>query len=69
MRSLNMCDVRTIYCDVERNRFIDDLGYEIANIYRVVDSNMVYLLKTKRQDMFVYGVHGEFIELVCEENT
>ncbi len=61
-----MCDIRQIFYDEKQNIFVDDCGYVIPNIHTVIEPNMIFLLKTKKEDMFVYGVHGEFIELIYE---
>ena len=64
-----MEEIRQIYFNEGQNQFIDELGYVIYNIYSIIDPNMIYLLKTKKEDLFVYGVHGEFIELIYETDN
>ena len=61
-----MCDIRQIFYDEKDNYFVDDCGFVIPNIYTIIDPNLIYLLKTKKDDMFVYGVTGEYIELIYE---
>lgn len=60
-----MCDIIQIIYDEKDNFFILD-GFVIPNIYEMIDPNLIYLLKTKKDDMFVYGLYGEFIELIYE---
>lgn len=67
-RMFAMEDIRQIFYDEKNDFYVDDLGVVIDNIYRVVDPNMIYLLRTKKDDMFVYGIHGEYIELIYEGN-
>lgn len=64
-----MCDFRQIYYQAKDNKFIDEFGWEIPNIHRIIDPNMVYLLKTNKQDMLCYSVHGEFLELIYERDN
>jgi hypothetical protein len=52
------------YYDRNRNRFSDDGGYDILNIFGIVSPNMIYLFKTKKEDMLVYGTSGQLIELI-----
>lgn len=59
-----MCDYVSYYYDDERNVMIDEDGTEIFNIFEIIPPNMLYLFKTKKQDMFVYGVDGQYVELV-----
>ena len=59
-----MCDVTQILYDEGENIFIDELGYMIPNVHTYIDPNMVYLFKTKKEDMFCYGIHGGCIELI-----
>lgn len=54
------------YYDAEYNVMIDRDGFEVFNIFAVVDPNMFYLFKTKKQGMVVYGKSGERIQLVYE---
>jgi hypothetical protein len=56
-----------IYYNVENNTFFDEGGYTIDNIYRLLSPNVIYLLKYKQDDMFTFGVNGEFIELIYED--
>lgn len=57
---------RQIIYNEEANLFLDEGWHIIENIYREILPNMIYLFKLKRDDMFVYGRRGEFIELVYE---
>ena len=60
-------EVIQIYYNANRNVFVDEGGFEIYNIYRVLSPNVVFLLKHDKQDMFVYGINGEYIELIYED--
>ena len=62
--SCQVCDYVSYYYDDERNVMIDEDGTEIFNIFEIISPNMLYLFKTKKQDMFVYGVDGQYVELV-----
>jgi hypothetical protein len=54
----------TYYYDSNKNRFSDDDSYDIFNIFSIVSPNMIYLFKTKKEDMLVYGISGQLVELV-----
>lgn len=60
----NMCDYVSYYFNADKNVFIDESGYEMRNIFSIISPNMMYLFKKKKEDMFVYGLSGEFIELI-----
>jgi len=60
-------EVMQIYYNPETNVFIDEGGYEIPKIYSILSPNVVYLLRHKRDDMFIYGINGEYIELIYED--
>lgn len=60
-------EARQVYYNVEFNRFVDEGGYVISNIHRLLSPNVVYMLKHKQEDMFVFGVNGEFVELIYED--
>lgn len=61
-----MCDIRQIFYDEKQNFFVDDCGYIFQNIYTTIEPNLIYLFKMKKQDMFLYSMHGEFLELIYE---
>ena len=60
-------EVIQIYYNPSTNDFTDECGYGIFNIYRILSPNVVYLLKYNKNDMFVYGKNGEYIELIYED--
>lgn len=60
-------EVIQIYYSAYRNVFVDEGGFEIYNIYRILSPNVVFLLKHDKQDMFAFGVNGEYIELIYED--
>jgi hypothetical protein len=60
-------EVMQIYYNASTNQFMDEGGYEIFNIYRVLSPNVIFLFKYKKDDMFAYGVNGEYIELIYED--
>jgi hypothetical protein len=59
-------EVVQIYYSETSNVFFDEGGYIIDNIYRVLSPNVIYVLKYKKEDMFVFGLNGEYIELIYE---
>jgi 4-amino-4-deoxy-L-arabinose transferase-like glycosyltransferase len=61
-----MCDIRQIFYDEKDNFYVDDCGYVIPNIYSIIEPNIIYLFRSKKEDMFVYSAHGEYIELIYE---
>lgn len=60
-------EVMQIYYNASRNVFMDEGGFEIYNIYKLLSPNVVFLLKHDRQDMFAFGLKGEYIELIYED--
>ena len=64
-----MEEMRQIYYVESENLFLDECSFTIYNILEIVSANMIYLLKSKKEDMFVYGVSGEFIELIYEADN
>jgi hypothetical protein len=62
-------EVIQIYYSAENNVFFDEGGYVIDNIHRLISPNMVFLLKYKKDDIFVFGVNGEYIELMYESDN
>ena len=60
-------EVIQIYYNANTNTFIDEGGFEVYNIHALISPNVVFLLKYKKDDMFVYGVNGEYIELIYED--
>lgn len=62
-----MCDIIHVYYHEEQNQFIDEDGYIIPNIHDLIPPNMIFLFKKKKDDMFIYGKHGELIEMIYEE--
>jgi hypothetical protein len=58
---------RTLYYDIKKNLFFDDDSFEVWNLFSIVSPNMVYLFKHKKEDMLVYGVTGELVELIWPE--
>lgn len=59
-------EVMQIYYNSVANTFIDEGGYEI-DINRILSPNVIYLLKYKKDDMFAYGINGEYIEIIYED--
>ena len=63
-------DVIQIYYDASTNEFTDEFrdegGHGIFNIYRILSPNVIYLFKLKKKDMLVFGLNGEYIELIYE---
>jgi hypothetical protein len=57
-------EVYTYYYNEEKNIMIDEDGQEIFNIFSIITPNALYLFKENKEDMFVYGIHGELVELV-----
>jgi len=57
-------DARIIYYNEDSNLYTDECGFAIYNIHREVSPNMVYLFRSKRDDIIVYGVEGDRIELI-----
>lgn len=53
-----------LYYDKSRNIMVDTDGCEIRKIFKIISPNMLYLFKTKKQDMCVFGVGGRPVELV-----
>lgn len=60
-------EVIQIYYNPQSNSFTDEGGYEILNIHSIISPNTVYLLMYKKDDMFVYGIHGQYIELIYDD--
>ena len=60
-------DAKQVYYCVSENLFIDECGFAIHNIIEMIGANMLYLFKKKKDDMFIYGLNGEFIEMIYEQ--
>jgi hypothetical protein len=60
--------INPVYYYESENIFIDERGDTIYNIYSIVDPNLVYLFKNKKEDMIVYGVHGQKVEMLYEQS-
>jgi hypothetical protein len=41
----------------------DECGFEVVDVFRYITPNMLYLFKTKKEYMAVYGVDGQVVEL------
>jgi hypothetical protein len=54
----------TLWYDKHTNLFIDSNGFEITNIFRIITPNTLYLFKHRKENMFVYGVDGQPVELI-----
>jgi hypothetical protein len=55
---------RTLYYDMKENRFEDDYGIVVYNIFSIITPNDLYLFKEKKKTIEVYGRYGGTIELV-----
>ena len=60
-------EITPIYYKACTNKFMDENGYNIFNIHRILSPNVVFLFRHKKDDMLVYGVNGEYIELIYED--
>ena len=59
-----MRDTHQYFYDPEYNEFSDECCKVVRNIYKFISPNLIYLFKTKKKDLFVYGLNGELIELI-----
>ena len=60
-----MDDIIQIYYDPYENTFSDETCEIVENIHRLLSANMVYLIKKKQENMFVYGLEGGMVEIIC----
>jgi hypothetical protein len=58
-----MDDIYRLFFDPEENVFLDECGFIIFDIFSVLNPNIVYLFKLKKEYMFTYGLDGGRIEL------
>jgi hypothetical protein len=56
-----------LYYNRDRDRFYDEGGYEVSNIFRVISPNTFWLFRESGEDMLAYALNGELIGLVWEE--
>jgi hypothetical protein len=52
-----------LFYNLDDNIFTDEDGFEVVDIFSIIHPNFVYLFKTKKEDMVVYGVDGQIVEL------
>lgn len=61
-------DVPQFFYDASENTFLDECGDIVDNIFTIFNPNIIYLLKVKKESMFVYTINGEYVELIYEPN-
>lgn len=54
----------TLYYDKDKNVMMDDAGFVVFDIFHIISPNTLYLFKTKKEDMFVYGTDGQPVVLI-----
>jgi hypothetical protein len=58
-----MSENRVIYYNEDKNVFVDECGYEIINIYREINPNIISLFRYNQCDMKVYDSNGDVVWL------
>jgi len=62
-----MLDVGQLYYDIEKNRFFDEDGFYVDNIYSFITPNMLYLFRATKEYMCFEVNSGYFVELIYPE--
>jgi len=60
-------DPYRLYYDPETNLIVDECGFIIFDIFRVVSPGVLLVFKARRSYMLAYGLNGEMIELFYME--
>ena len=61
-------DVPQYFYDARKNIVFDESGDIVYDIFDIINPNILYLLKTKKENMFVYTPNGEYVELIYEDH-
>ena len=61
-----MCDVPQYFYYEDEHVLVDECGDLVERMYEIFHPNIIYLLCTKKENMFVYTNQGKFVELIYE---
>jgi len=62
-----MFDIVNLFYDPEKNVILDDCGFMIFDIYKIISPNRLFLFKTQKQHMSTWDKNGGLIVLYYGE--